>query len=365
MVGTGSDIESGVLTTAALVDLGVANFWAKAVSGPHRRILERVGAHHVAFPRPRRGPTGGHVVVAGSSRGQKTERFPRAGVTDDYPAPVLRFRMLGVAVAVLAAACGGGGGDGDDGDIAAAPSTTAAASPTTTAAPTTVPATTLPASDLTLRITDVRLANSEESDNGVRIVLPAGVPTASVTVTGLPSPNRVVSVCQANDLDRRLTTAACRMPVSGEAVNVALGSAATGVEIVHSAVSGSGPAGSTTTLGEITIRYSASSREVSARLSQIAAGESGARPTFALTPVGGGAYRATLTWTVIQVFGGTPSSAQLELLQGGNVANKAEGGGLDVRLSGEAPASAGDAAIRVQNLGSSALVSPKLALLLP
>ena len=269
-----------------------------------------------------------------------------------------------VALMAFAAACGGDGGGDAEEDIGAAAPTTAPA--TTLPTPSTAPGTTLPPTALTLRITDVRLVNSEESDNGVRILLPAGVPTALVTVTGLPSPNRVISVCQANDLDRRLSTAACRMPASGEAVNVTLGSVASGVEIVQIGVSSSGPAGNTTALGEITIRYSAGSREVNARLAQIASGESGGRPTFALTPAGtGGAYQARLTWTVIQVFGGSASNAQLELVQDGNVTNRAEGGGLDVRLTGNAGGSAGDAAIRVQNAGSSALVGPKLALQLP
>lgn len=50
IVGIGTDIEASVLTTAALVDLGVGTIWAKAVSESHARILERVGAHHVVFP---------------------------------------------------------------------------------------------------------------------------------------------------------------------------------------------------------------------------------------------------------------------------------------------------------------------------
>ncbi len=266
-----------------------------------------------------------------------------------------------LALALVAAACGG---DGDE-DGGAAP-TTVPAPATTAAVATTAGGTTVPAATVTLRITDIRLLNSEESDNAVRILLPAGVPSASVTVAGLPSPNRIVSVCQADDLDRRLSTAACRMPASGEAVNVALGSAAKGVEIVQAGVSGTGPEANTTNLGDITIRYAASSREVNVRLSQIAAGESGTRPTFALTPAGtSGAYQARLTWTVIQVFGGTPSSALVELVQGGNVANRAEGGGLEVRLNGSVSPPGTEAAIRVQNAGSSALVSPKLALTLP
>jgi hypothetical protein len=283
----------------------------------------------------------------------------------DYGARVRRFRLvvIVVAMAVVAAGCGGGGGTDDE--IEGAPESSPGTAATTVPVPTTSAGTTVPGSALTLRMTDLRLLNSEESDNGLRVLLPAGVASASVTVTGLPTPNRVISVCQANELERRLSTAACRMPANGEAVTITLGSAASGVEIIQVGVSSSGAAGSTTSLDEVTIKYSASSREVNVRLPQIASGESGGRPTFALTPAGTGNYRATLTWSVIQVFGGTPSNAQLELVQGGNTTNKAEGGGLDVRLTGTLPAPATEAAIRVSNLGSAAMVSPKVALLFP
>jgi trk system potassium uptake protein TrkA len=50
VVAIGADVEASVLTTGALVDLGVPNIWAKALTKPHGRILERVGAHHVVFP---------------------------------------------------------------------------------------------------------------------------------------------------------------------------------------------------------------------------------------------------------------------------------------------------------------------------
>jgi trk system potassium uptake protein TrkA len=62
VVGIGSDIEASVLATAALVDLGVGNIWAKAVSEPHGRILERVGAHHVIFPEHDMGHRVAHLV---------------------------------------------------------------------------------------------------------------------------------------------------------------------------------------------------------------------------------------------------------------------------------------------------------------
>ena len=62
VVGIGSDIEASVLATAAVVDLGVTNIWAKAVSGPHGRILERVGAHHVVYPESDMGHRVAHLV---------------------------------------------------------------------------------------------------------------------------------------------------------------------------------------------------------------------------------------------------------------------------------------------------------------
>jgi hypothetical protein len=243
-------------------------------------------------------------------------------------------------------------------------------SPSTTAAATTVPVvstaagTTVPPQDLTLRITDVHLVVSEESDRGMRVLLPAGVTTASVTLSGGPSPNRVISVCQTQDLDAEMSGATCRTPASGEAVTVTLGAAAKGVEIIHAAVSGTGST-SSVALDAVTIRYTSSSREVNARLPQITAGDSGGRPTFGLSPSSAdGAYRATLTWRLIQAFGGTPSNGQIEVLKGGSTIDQSQGG-ADVRLSGTVPTPVGDAAIRVQNLGSSLLVTPKLAALLP
>lgn len=59
----GTDIEASVLTTAALVDLGVPNIWAKAITGAHGRILERVGAHHVVFPEAEMGSRIAHLLT--------------------------------------------------------------------------------------------------------------------------------------------------------------------------------------------------------------------------------------------------------------------------------------------------------------
>ena len=62
VVGIGTDIEASVLTTAALDDLEIPSIWAKAITRPHGRILERVGAHHVVFPEHDMGHRVAHIV---------------------------------------------------------------------------------------------------------------------------------------------------------------------------------------------------------------------------------------------------------------------------------------------------------------
>ena len=274
----------------------------------------------------------------------------------------LRTLALLLVMTAVAAGCGSSGGDDTDTDVEPAPDRPPLS---TSAVPTTSGGTTVPATNLTLRLTDVRVVNSEESDSGMRIMLPAGVATASVTVNGLPSPNRVISVCQAKELDRRLSGAACRTPANGEAVTVTLGAASTGVEIAQVGVSGSGPEGNVTNLSDVTIRYAASSREISLRLQEIAGSDEGGRPTVTMTPAGTGTYRAQLNWKIIPVFGGTDSRGRLELLQGGNVTNQTEGANTQALFNGTAPAGAGDVAIRIRNVGTAAMVTPQLTVTFP
>jgi trk system potassium uptake protein TrkA len=50
VVAIGDDMQSSILATANLADLGIPNVWAKAVTEQHARILERVGAKNVVFP---------------------------------------------------------------------------------------------------------------------------------------------------------------------------------------------------------------------------------------------------------------------------------------------------------------------------
>ncbi len=63
VVAIGTGIEASILTTSALVDVGVPTVWAKAITAEHGRILERVGAHHVVFPEKQMGERVAHAVT--------------------------------------------------------------------------------------------------------------------------------------------------------------------------------------------------------------------------------------------------------------------------------------------------------------
>ena len=62
IVGIGSSIESSVLAAANLVDAGVPSIWAKALSPEHKRILDRIGVHHVISPETDAGRRVAHLV---------------------------------------------------------------------------------------------------------------------------------------------------------------------------------------------------------------------------------------------------------------------------------------------------------------
>lgn len=62
IVAVGSSIEASVLITANLVDLGVDQIWAKAISQSHGKILARIGANHVIYPETEAGERVAHLV---------------------------------------------------------------------------------------------------------------------------------------------------------------------------------------------------------------------------------------------------------------------------------------------------------------
>lgn len=63
VVAIGDDIEASVLATGALIDLGVKEVWAKAITAAHGRILERIGATHVVFPEAEVGERVAHLLT--------------------------------------------------------------------------------------------------------------------------------------------------------------------------------------------------------------------------------------------------------------------------------------------------------------
>jgi trk system potassium uptake protein len=62
VVGIGQDIEASVLTVLTLVEVGVADVWAKAITKKHGQILHRVGAAHVVYPETAMGERVAHMV---------------------------------------------------------------------------------------------------------------------------------------------------------------------------------------------------------------------------------------------------------------------------------------------------------------
>ena len=63
VVAIGTDVQASILTTSVLADIGIRRIVAKAVTEPHGRILERVGAHRVVFPERDMGVRVGHSLA--------------------------------------------------------------------------------------------------------------------------------------------------------------------------------------------------------------------------------------------------------------------------------------------------------------
>lgn len=62
VVGIGSDLEASILTSSILVNFGIRNIWAKAISNSHARILTQLGVHHVVRPEHDMGKRVAHLV---------------------------------------------------------------------------------------------------------------------------------------------------------------------------------------------------------------------------------------------------------------------------------------------------------------
>jgi hypothetical protein len=234
---------------------------------------------------------------------------------------------------------------------------TATTSSTTTVPPLTATTLTRPSpagGTVTLRATDVRLFNSEESDNAFRALVESPASELSVVLSGLPSPNRVVLVCPATELERRVGVPGCITPGSGEAVKVPHRPDRRGVEVVQVGVAGSGAAGNSIVVPQVAITFTPASREVRLRLPPLRPGEGG--PSFTLSPAGPGTYRATANWTA------GAGAAELTFTAGTNVSRSEGSPGAQI-MGSVSPAVEGTLAIR--NTGSSTLSGVTATVLFP
>lgn len=62
VVAVGSSVEASVLVASNLVELGIRQIWAKAISQSHGKILERIGVNHVVYPEREAGERVAHLV---------------------------------------------------------------------------------------------------------------------------------------------------------------------------------------------------------------------------------------------------------------------------------------------------------------
>lgn len=63
VVAIGDDVEASILAAAALVEIGLPDIWAKAITERHATILQKIGAHHVVFPERDMGHRVAHLVT--------------------------------------------------------------------------------------------------------------------------------------------------------------------------------------------------------------------------------------------------------------------------------------------------------------
>ena len=62
VVAIGTGIEASLLSCGVLFDLGIREIWAKAITTPHGRILERLGVGHVVYPERETGQRVAHLI---------------------------------------------------------------------------------------------------------------------------------------------------------------------------------------------------------------------------------------------------------------------------------------------------------------
>lgn len=260
-----------------------------------------------------------------------------------------RWLAAAVVASLVGGACASGTGDRAGEGRAG----TAVQSPPTIGAPTLTTGPGPEAGEVTLVVSGLRLVNSEESDNGFRVFVASPSAQVAVVLDGMASPNRVVHVCPAVELERYVGAPGCTPPENGQTVNVRHQPDYRGLQVVQVGVQGPGEGGRSTVVGTIRATFTAASREVRFRLPPVAPGEV---VSFALGPPGDGTYRATGTW---------PATGQGELVltSGSREISRAEGGtgtSLTGNLSPPAPAT-----VTFRNAGTAHLAGVVLTIGFP
>jgi trk system potassium uptake protein len=62
VVAIGTGIEASLLSAGVLIDLGIKEIWAKAITTAHGRLLERIGAQHIIYPERDTGKRVAHLL---------------------------------------------------------------------------------------------------------------------------------------------------------------------------------------------------------------------------------------------------------------------------------------------------------------
>ena len=268
-----------------------------------------------------------------------------------------------IAATVMAGCPSDGGSPGPPGDGSGRSTTVSTSPPLTAPTLSTRPGGTVAGDTVTLTISDLRLVNSEESDNGLRVFLDSAGPTPEVTVilTGVPSPNRTIRVCPAVELERRIGVPGCVTPAGGEAVKVPHLPNYRGLEIVQVGVVTTGVGANTYALGEIAVTFPAATREVRMRLPPLAAGDGSGRPTtLRMTPTATGSYRANARWT-----GTAAGTGEIDLTLNTPTSTVSQArGGPGTSLTGNL-SPPGEAFVRFRNAGSTTLSNVLLTVQFP
>lgn len=215
---------------------------------------------------------------------------------------------------------------------------------------------------VTFHAYNVTLQNSEESDQGLRILVDSPDTTIHVRLKGgVPSSNKVVSVCPVVDMNKLSPGSTCAFPSNGEKVEIPHGSKYLGAEVF---LLGLAPDGTNQiTIDDIQVGYKAASGAVRVKTPPIAksAGASACKdnacnPFFEMTP------QLTGTLTAVATHEGN-GTAQLSILAGDVAAHSysATGtpyttidfmeGGFQLKVSGKIY-SAEEAALALQNTGT-------------